>query len=68
MSKIKILRLNEVIYITGLSRSTIYLMMSEGLFPPNIKLGARAVGWIEEDIQDWIDAKVISHENGGKNA
>jgi prophage regulatory protein len=64
----RVIRLPEVKSITGLSTSTIYAMMSEGLFPPNISLGARAVGWIEKDIQDWINAKVIPDGNGEDNA
>lgn len=41
----KIIRLPEVVKITGLSRSTIYLRMSKGDFPQSISLGERAVGW-----------------------
>ena len=40
-----ILRLPEVKSLTGLSRSTIYLRIKKGTFPPPISLGARAVGW-----------------------
>ncbi len=51
----KILRLPEVIEITGLSRSSIYAFMKEGNFPLSINLGARAVGWKAEEIHGWID-------------
>ena len=40
----KILRLRAAKELTGLSRSSIYLMMRAGTFPKNISLGARAVG------------------------
>jgi prophage regulatory protein len=50
----RIIRLPEVITLTGLSRSTIYLRMSNGHFPKPISLGGRAVGFIEKEIQDWI--------------
>lgn len=36
--------------LTGLSRSTIYLRISEGLFPPPVSLGVRMVGWPESEI------------------
>lgn len=49
-----ILRLPAVKARTGLSRSSIYLRVSEGTFPPSISLGARAVGWIEQEIDDWV--------------
>ncbi len=53
-----ILRLPTVKAITGLSRSTIYLRMSEGSFPEKISLGSRAVGWLETEIQDWLDERI----------
>ena len=53
-----ILRLPTVKAITGLSRSTIYLRMSEGTFPKKISLGSRAVGWLETEIQDWLDERI----------
>ena len=51
----KILRLPTIIELTGLSRSSIYLQISRGLFPKPVSLGARAVGWRENEIQDWLD-------------
>ena len=53
-----ILRLPTVKARTGLSRSTIYLRMSDGVFPKPISLGGRAVGWIESDIQSWIEQRL----------
>ncbi len=54
----KILRLPTVKELTGLSRSTIYLRISEGEFPASISLGGRAVGWVEEDIHNWLAEKI----------
>ena len=51
---VKILRLPEVKYATGQSRSTIYSKIAKGEFPASISLGARSVGWIESEVQDWI--------------
>ncbi len=53
-----ILRLPTVKAITGLSRSTIYLRMSEGSFPEKISLGSRAGGWLETEAQDWSDERI----------
>ena len=53
-----ILRLPTVKAITGLSRSTIFLRMSEGTFPEKISLGSRAVGWLETEVQDWLDERI----------
>jgi len=53
-----ILRLPAVKARTGLSRSTIYLRISDGSFPKPISLGARAVGWIEDEIEQWLDEQI----------
>ena len=53
-----ILRLPEVKSRTGLSRSTIYLRVKDGTFPAPISLGLRAVGWIDTEIQDWLDTQI----------
>jgi prophage regulatory protein len=54
-----ILRLPAVKLRTGLSRSTIYLRVAQGKFPAPISLGARAVGWLESEIDDWIARRII---------
>lgn len=45
-----ILRLPAVKARTGLSRSSIYLRVSQGIFPKPVNLGARAVGWPEHEV------------------
>lgn len=57
-SLLAILRLPTVIARTGLSRSTIYLRVSEGTFPKPVSLGGRAVGWIESEIQQWLEHRI----------
>lgn len=53
-----ILRLPAVKTRTGLSRSTIYLRVSQGTFPKPVSLGARAVGWVEAEIQEWLQRQI----------
>ena len=53
-----ILRLPEVINQTGLSRSSIYLRITNNQFPKPISLGGRAVGWVEQDVDEWIVEKI----------
>ena len=53
-----ILRRKQVEARTGLSRSTIYLRVSEGTFPKPVNLGARAVGWIESEIAAWVTGRI----------
>jgi prophage regulatory protein len=58
----RILRLPSVKSRTGLSRSTIYLRISQGIFPKPIALGGRTVGWIEEEIDHWLNEAVDQRE------
>lgn len=55
-----IIRLTEVQRITGLSRASIYLHVSKGIFPRQIKIGPRASGWLRSDIQAWIDGRIAA--------
>ena len=52
-----ILRRPEVERRTGLSRSTLYAMMAEGVFPKPVRLGKRAVGWRESDVLAWLESR-----------
>ncbi|MEQ9083792.1 MAG: AlpA family transcriptional regulator [Alcanivorax sp.] len=54
----RIMRLTEVIQTTGLARSSIYSRMTEGSFPRPVPLGARSVGWVSEEIQDWVESRI----------
>ena len=51
----KFLRRSQIEDITGLARSTIYDHMKTGKFPKPVKIGDRAVAWLQSDIQAWQD-------------
>lgn len=53
-----ILRLPEVKARTGLSRSTIYARIAEDRFPKPVSLGGRAVGWIDAEVQQWLNQQI----------
>ena len=53
-----ILRLPSVKAVTGLSRSTLYNRIAEGRFPAPIALGGRAVGWLESEVQMWLEDRI----------
>lgn len=61
----RILRRQLVENHTGLSRSQIYELIARKEFPRPIKIGARAVGWIEKDIVDWIKSKIEAAQREG---
>jgi prophage regulatory protein len=58
-----ILRLPAVKTRTGLSRSTIYLRVSQGTFPRPVSLGGRAVGWVDDEIQSWLAERIAASRN-----
>jgi len=55
--KDRYLRLPEVIRRSGLSRSSIYAAIKENLFPRQVLLGKRSVGWLESEIENWIHTR-----------
>ncbi len=58
-----VLRLPEVCKVTGLCRSMVYQLEAERRFPRRIKIGVRAVGWLEEEVQQWL-ANQIEQSRG----
>ena len=57
----RILRIPEVVKITGLSRTTIWRRVKSGDFPAPVRLGSlatRSVGWRESQIKQWLDSSV----------
>lgn len=55
----KLLRIKEVTEIVKCSKSSIYLEINDGNFPKPIKLMKRSVAWLESDINDWLNKKII---------
>ena len=62
---IRFLRISEVQARTGLSRSTIYAWSAEGRFPAPVRLGGRAVGWIESEIDAWLRERIAESRGEG---
>ena len=64
----RILRLNNVLDRTGLSRATLYRKVENGTFPRQVRIAARCVGWRESAISDWmrnpVFYNVTDHQNG----
>ncbi|MBB3589918.1 prophage regulatory protein [Rhizobium sp. BK529] len=54
----RILRRPEVQNRTGLPTSTLYAAIADGRFPPPVKIGKRAVGWVEGQVEAWIADRV----------
>ena len=54
----KVLRLPDVMDRVGLGSSFIYLLIQRGEFPKPVKIGVRAVGWIEPEVDVWIEERL----------
>jgi prophage regulatory protein len=50
----RLLRINEVCEIVGLSRASVYQRIAAGTFPANGRLGSRAARWRAMDVSRWI--------------
>lgn len=56
--KLRLLRMSDVIELTGLPKSTIYLKMKNKEFPGQVPIGTRSVAWVETEINDWIEKNI----------
>ena len=55
----QMIRMPEVARTTSLSKSTIYDLIKANKFPRPKRLGKRAVGWLTDDIQNWIESRPL---------
>ncbi len=51
------LRCCTVQEVTGLSRSTIYALISKGDFPRPVKLTPKTVAWPESKVAEWLEER-----------
>ncbi len=61
---VQILRLPQVCRVTGLGRSMIYQLEAERRFPTRVRIGLRAVGWVESEVQLWLASRIEHHRAG----
>ena len=54
---LKFLRFHAVRDRTGLSRSTIWRLERRGEFPKHRRISTNAVGWLEQEINEWMLAR-----------
>lgn len=54
----RVLKIKEVLNKTGLGKTTLYALVKQSQFPQPISLGLRAVGWLDSEIDSWIQAKI----------
>lgn len=54
---VRVIKITEVMTLTGLSRSTIYQAIRNGEFPLQLKLSARSFGWLYNEVIGWLNSR-----------
>lgn len=63
-----VLRWPEVAKVVPISRSHAHALAAQGDFPKPIKLGSRASGWLQSEIQQWMDERIALSRADGPEA
>ena len=63
----RLLRIQEVIQLTGLSRMSIYRFEKRGEFPKRRQVGRNSVRWVDDDIKAWMSSRpfAVTHPEFG---
>lgn len=59
-ASMRILRLPQVMQQTGLKKTKLYELQAAGSFPMRIQITSATVGWIEDEVQQWILRRVAA--------
>lgn len=61
---LRLIRLAEVMHKTGMGRSWVFQAVKDGKFPAPISIaGSRAVGFIEHEVDSWIESRITASRN-----
>ncbi|MCX0428849.1 helix-turn-helix transcriptional regulator [Aeromonas veronii] len=63
---LRFIRVGEAVKKTGLSKSSIYDLMAQDLFPKTVRLGARSVAFIESEIDAWMVERITTRNTPSK--
>lgn len=58
----KLLKIQAVCEMTGLSPSTVSQRVADGRFPPGVKVGARSTRWSEREVAEWIAERLAERD------
>lgn len=58
-----LIRLPEVLKRTGFGKAWIYRLISEGRFPAPVKIGVRAIAFVESEVDEWIQSIIETSRN-----
>ena len=58
----RILKLKEVLHKTSLGKTTLYMLIKYSAFPKPVPLGLRAVGWLDSEVDTWIQSRIMARD------
>jgi len=58
---IRMLRIEQVLALTGLGKTKIYELQGQGDFPMRVQLTPKRVAWVEAEVQAWLAARIASN-------
>ena len=53
-NRCRLMRLPEVLALVGVAKSTLHAWITAGLFPAQVQIGPRVVGWRSCEVDDWM--------------
>ena len=59
----RLIRIDEVLHICGLSRSSLYATIQKGEFPAQVKLSKKASAWLYSEVQAWVAARAAQRSS-----
>jgi prophage regulatory protein len=62
---LRLIRLSEVMNLTGLARPTIYRAVAAGRFPAAVKIGS-ATAWVAHEVESWIQSRITESRSGAR--
>lgn len=64
-TSVRFLRLEQVMEITQLCRSSIYQLQRSGEFPASVTIGKRGARFVESEVTAWMTARIASRQKAG---
>ena len=62
----RLVSIKYVCAMTSMSRTMVNALRSDGAFPVAVELGPRRIGFVREEIEAWIDARIAARDNDNK--
>ncbi len=59
----RLIRFDEVMHITGISRPRIYALIATGRFPRQVKLGSMSVAFVEAEVREWVAGRIAERDS-----